>query len=115
MFFFFSILESSKEHSAEAVLTSYKSKHPSDKAKKKVADKQQGAVDKYSLIPEDFKYENKHYKYIKYTKNDAKSYKASKKNLHRVKTFFSSFSYVRTTYTNYEKKISRLVGRPTYL
>jgi len=53
-----------------------------DKTKKKVENNkspiQQSTVDKYSLIPEDFKYENKHYKYIKYTKNDpANTYKVS--------------------------------------
>lgn len=49
-----------------------------EKLKKKGEGKQQSVIDKYSLIPEDFKYENKHYKYIKYTKNDmVKSYKVS--------------------------------------
>ena len=54
-----------------------KSKYAFDKPKKKTESKQ-NIVDKYSLTPEDFKYENKHYKYIKYTKNnDVKSYKVS--------------------------------------
>ena len=45
------------------------------KTKRKVA---KPMTDKYSLIPEDFKYENKHYKYIKYTKNDPENtYKVS--------------------------------------
>lgn len=55
-----------------------KIKFISDKSKKRAENKQQqNVVDKYSLIPEDFKYENKHYKYIKYTKNDVKSYKVN--------------------------------------
>ncbi|XP_039277860.1 proteoglycan Cow isoform X2 [Nilaparvata lugens] len=32
----------------------------------------QAAADKYTFTPQDFKYENKHYKYIKYTKHDNK-------------------------------------------
>ncbi len=70
-FFFFHISDATKEQSVPSF---YKSKYTSDKAKKK-AENKQNLVDKYSLIPEDFKYENKHYKYIKYTKNDVKSYK----------------------------------------
>nr|XP_018916028.1 PREDICTED: proteoglycan Cow isoform X1 [Bemisia tabaci] len=40
-----------------------------DNSIKKVTSNQLFA-DKYSFIPQDFKYENKHYKYIKYTKHD---------------------------------------------
>lgn len=32
----------------------------------------QAVADKYTFTPQDFKYENKHYKYIRYTKHDNK-------------------------------------------
>lgn len=37
----------------------------------------QTIADKYTFTPQDFKYENKHYKYIKYTKHDNKISKVS--------------------------------------
>lgn len=40
--------------------------------KQKPAEKPQSVADKYTFTPQDFKYENKHYKYIKYTKHDNK-------------------------------------------
>lgn len=83
-FLFIYFTEFSKEQPAVPSLN--KSKYSSDKGKKKAEDKLQSAVDKYSLIPEDFKYENKHYKYIKYTKNDVKSYKVSEEMKHILVT-----------------------------
>lgn len=34
------------------------------------------SIDKYTFTPQDFSYENKHYKYIKYTKHENKPLKA---------------------------------------
>lgn len=75
---FFLIDSAEKQLSSSSMVG--KSKYGFDKLKKKPGSKQ-NAVDKYSLTPEDFKYENKHYKYIKYTKNnDVKSYKVNFSN-----------------------------------
>ncbi|KAG8302593.1 peptide cross-linking via chondroitin 4-sulfate glycosaminoglycan [Homalodisca vitripennis] len=54
----------------------------SDKPK---SDKQQSVADKYTFTPQDFKYENKHYKYIKYTKHDNKISKANTILYHHFK------------------------------
>lgn len=48
------------------------------------ADKQQSVADKYTFTPQDFKYENKHYKYIKYTKHDNKISKVLIKEIPKV-------------------------------
>ncbi|XP_049947819.1 proteoglycan Cow [Schistocerca serialis cubense] len=56
-----------------------KFKMTAEKEKKQVQQQQQQRLpqDKYTFTPEDFKYENKHYKYIKYTKYNKDSYTAT--------------------------------------
>lgn len=45
----------------------------------KAKDQMTNSIDKYTFTPQDFSYDNKHYKYIKYTKHEAKPVKVSSK------------------------------------
>ncbi|CAG2059203.1 unnamed protein product [Timema podura] len=55
-------------------LTADKEKKPQQQQQQQ---KQRSPQDKYTFTPEDFKYENKHYKYIKYTKYNKDMYTAT--------------------------------------
>lgn len=55
-----------------ALMNKYKSTLSETSASEKQKSAQQTLADKYTYTPQDFKYENKHYKYIKFTKHDNK-------------------------------------------
>ncbi|XP_075217615.1 proteoglycan Cow isoform X2 [Lycorma delicatula] len=60
-----------KQKQAER-MTNFMNKYKATMMETEKANQQQANADKYTFTPQDFKYENKHYKYIKYTKHDNK-------------------------------------------
>jgi len=60
-----------KQKQAE-LMSNFMTKYKNTVGTDKKSDKPQSVADKYTFTPQDFKYENKHYKYIKYTKHDNK-------------------------------------------
>lgn len=57
-------------------LSKYKATLMEESSKNKVDALQTNSIaDKYTFTPQDFSYDNKHYKYIKYTKHDSKPIK----------------------------------------
>lgn len=65
-----------KQKQAER-MSNFMNKYKATMLESEKANQQQANADKYTFTPQDFKYENKHYKYIKYTKHDNKISKVS--------------------------------------
>lgn len=93
MIFFFFLLEQEdverkKQKQAERMtnfMNKYKATLESEKLKQSTAAPVSKYQEKYIFAPEDFKYENKHYKYIKYIKNNNQITKVSKLNYLKMK------------------------------
>lgn len=69
-----------KQKQAER-MNNFMNKYKATIENEKSNQQQQANADKYTFTPQDFKFENKHYKYIKYTKHDNKISKVSLKFL----------------------------------
>lgn len=78
-------VEHKKQKQAERMtnfMNKYKATLENEKLKQSTAAPVSKYEEKYIFAPEDFKYENKHYKYIKYIKNNNQMTKVCKNNIY---------------------------------